>query len=85
VKIAITGKGGVGKSTFAGLVTKVLRDSGKQVIAIDADPDMNLASIFGMKDHDNPKPLSEYKELIAHPLNRAAVAAPARKMHLSNN
>ena len=35
---------------------------GRDVIAIDADPDMNLASAIGIKD--NPRPLSELKELI---------------------
>ncbi len=64
MKVAITGKGGVGKSTIAGLIARELRDRGDKVLAIDADPDMNLATIFGLPD-TNITPIIEYKELIA--------------------
>ncbi|MFW5747904.1 MAG: ArsA-related P-loop ATPase, partial [bacterium] len=41
MKVAFTGKGGVGKSTISGLVARRLRDGGEKGLAIDADPDMN--------------------------------------------
>ncbi|MBC7258626.1 MAG: AAA family ATPase [Chloroflexi bacterium] len=46
-KIAITGKGGVGKTTLAGLLAYIFAAQGENVIAIDADPDANLASALG--------------------------------------
>ncbi len=44
MKIAVTGKGGVGKSTVVGLLARALADDGWKVLALDADPDANLAS-----------------------------------------
>lgn len=46
-KIAVTGKGGVGKTTLAGLLSHIFTAQGERVIAIDADPDANLASALG--------------------------------------
>jgi CO dehydrogenase maturation factor len=43
MKIAVSGKGGVGKTTFASFLIKALSEKGKKVLAIDADPDANLA------------------------------------------
>jgi CO dehydrogenase maturation factor len=65
MKIAITGKGGVGKSTIVALIARILRDAGKKVLAIDADPDMNLATILGVPDTYTITPIIELKELIA--------------------
>ncbi|MHC1624497.1 MAG: ATP-binding protein [Methermicoccaceae archaeon] len=61
MKIAVTGKGGVGKTTFAGTLACLLAMDGRDIIAIDADPDMNLASAMGC---ETPAPLTKYKELI---------------------
>ena len=47
MKIAIAGKGGVGKTTLAGVMARYLADGGYTVLAIDADPDANLASALG--------------------------------------
>ena len=47
MKIAITGKGGVGKTTLAGVLARLYAAEGENVIAIDADPDANLASAIG--------------------------------------
>jgi CO dehydrogenase maturation factor len=47
-KIAISGKGGVGKSTVAALWALGIAQQGSPVIAIDADPDANLAHALGM-------------------------------------
>ncbi len=64
MKVAFTGKGGVGKSTISGLLSRMLRDGGEKVLAIDADPDMNLGMVLGLPDPDIT-PIIEYKELIA--------------------
>ena len=64
MKIAVTGKGGVGKTTVSALLANSLKASGRKVIAIDADPDSNLASCLGYKDPASIRPLVELKELI---------------------
>lgn len=48
MKIAISGKGGVGKTTLAGVLARTLSDQNETVLAIDADPDSNLASALGV-------------------------------------
>ena len=63
VKIAISGKGGVGKTTLAAALAKVLAAEGLSVTAIDADPDANLAQAFGIVDR-RITPLVEMKSLI---------------------
>lgn len=65
MKVAITGKGGVGKSTLVALLARSLRDAGKKVLAVDADPDMNLASILNVPSDISITPIIELKELIA--------------------
>lgn len=65
MKIAVTGKGGVGKSTIVALIARILRDAGQKVLAVDADPDMNLATILGIPENYTITPIIELKELIA--------------------
>lgn len=65
MKIALTGKGGVGKSTLAAMIARVVRDQDNKVVAIDADPDMNLATIFDVSQKREITPIIEMKELIA--------------------
>jgi CO dehydrogenase maturation factor len=64
MKIAVSGKGGVGKTTFAALLIRTLNEDGKHVLAIDADPDANLASAVGIADAENITPIAEMKDLI---------------------
>jgi CO dehydrogenase maturation factor len=66
LKIAITGKGGTGKSTVAGILACFLRDAGYKVLAVDADPDANLASAIGIPREVAASllPISERRELI---------------------
>jgi len=64
MKIAISGKGGVGKTTLSALLARTLADSGRPVIAIDADPDANLSSALGLKPGEWPEPISGMKEMI---------------------
>jgi len=61
MKIAVTGKGGVGKTTLASTLAVILSKKYK-VYAIDADPDMNLAGSLGI--HKSITPLSKMKDLI---------------------
>lgn len=47
--IAVSGKGGVGKTTFAALLLKVLGKSGKNILVMDCDPDANLPDVLGVQ------------------------------------
>lgn len=64
MKLAVSGKGGVGKTTFAALLIRTLSREGKHVLAIDADPDANLAAALGISGAEKITPISEMKELI---------------------
>jgi len=48
MKIAISGKGGTGKTTLAGILVHLFNNDGYRVLAVDADPDANLASAIGI-------------------------------------
>jgi CO dehydrogenase maturation factor len=65
VKIAVTGKGGVGKTTIAAGLARAYARRGKKVIALDMDPSPNLLSSLGCKaDVDSIRPLMEMTRLI---------------------
>jgi CO dehydrogenase maturation factor len=66
MKIAITGKGGVGKTTLAALLAQVYADLGRQVLAVDADPSPCLAGALGFPSELRQKlsPISEMDDLI---------------------
>ncbi len=64
MKIAISGKGGVGKTLLSALLCRAFAQKGYSVLAIDADPDTNLASALGYVHPDEIIPISEMKELI---------------------
>ncbi|MDQ3306082.1 MAG: AAA family ATPase, partial [Actinomycetota bacterium] len=49
MKIAITGKGGSGKSTISGALCRHLAQAGHRVIAVDGDPNPNLGISLGVK------------------------------------
>ncbi|MCM8798396.1 MAG: AAA family ATPase [Candidatus Omnitrophica bacterium] len=65
MKIGIAGKGGVGKTTLAGLICWVLKDLGIRVLAVDADPDANLGSFLGFPEVEKITPIIQMKELIS--------------------
>lgn len=65
MKVAVSGKGGVGKTTLIALVARVLREKHQKVILIDADPDMNLATVLGIPKSVEITPIVELKPLIA--------------------
>ena len=64
MKIAISGKGGVGKTLLAALLARIFHESGYSVIAIDADPDANLAATLGFSNPEEIVPVSEMKDLV---------------------
>ncbi len=66
MKIAISGKGGVGKSTLAAALALLFARNGARVIAVDADPDANLAQALGIPEVDQEKiiPISRQAALI---------------------
>jgi len=63
MKIAVTGKGGVGKTTVAASLARCWRDLGYRVVAVDADPDANLAGTLGYRGAPIT-PLVQLKSLI---------------------
>jgi len=66
MKIAISGKGGVGKTTLAALLAMVYAKSNYKVIVADADPDANMSSALGIPSEvaKGITPIVEMEELI---------------------
>jgi CO dehydrogenase maturation factor len=64
MKIAISGKGGVGKTLLSAFLAQTFAKSGYSVIAIDADPDANLAATLGFPHSEKITPISELSDLI---------------------
>jgi CO dehydrogenase maturation factor len=66
MKLAITGKGGVGKTTLAALLSRLYASEGKAVLAIDANPDANLGAALGFSAEEmrHITPIAEMSELI---------------------
>jgi CO dehydrogenase maturation factor len=66
MKLAITGKGGVGKTTLTALLAQGFADQGRDVLAVDADPSPCLAGALGFPDSLRKQlhPISEMNELI---------------------
>jgi len=66
MKIAISGKGGVGKTTLSALLAQAYADSGRDVLAVDADPSPCLAGALGFPEEkmSQLRPISEMNALI---------------------
>jgi len=64
MKIAITGKGGVGKTTISAALCYSFAEKGYRVVAIDADPDANLGSALGFPEDVKLTPIIEMRDLI---------------------
>lgn len=84
MKLAITGKGGVGKTTLAALLARLYAAEGNRVVAIDANPDANLASALGLPPEEAKRitPIAEMKELIEERTGvRPGTQAPIFKLN----
>jgi CO dehydrogenase maturation factor len=65
VKIAVSGKGGVGKTTIMALLAGELRRQGRDVLVIDADPSPHMAQALGFGDAGKVRPIAEMGRLLA--------------------
>lgn len=64
MKIAISGKGGVGKTTIMALIAAQLKQDGNEVLIIDADPSPHMAQTIGIKDPGSIIPIAEMKTIL---------------------
>jgi len=66
MKIAVTGKGGVGKTTLSSALARAFSESGSKVLVVDADPDANLAQSLGIAPEDIAviKPIAAMTDLV---------------------
>jgi len=64
LKLAISGKGGVGKTTLAAVLARLFARDGRRVFAVDADPDTNLALMMGYPEPQAVPSLAGMQDLI---------------------
>lgn len=64
MKIAISGKGGVGKTTIMALLAGELKKDGKDVLVIDADPSPHMAETLGVENPEDIRPIAEMTKLL---------------------
>jgi len=64
MKIAVSGKGGTGKTMLVSFLSIIFAKAGYSVIAIDADPNVNLADTFGFPNSEKIIPISKMDDLI---------------------
>ncbi|MFO8009926.1 MAG: carbon monoxide dehydrogenase accessory protein CooC [Dehalococcoidia bacterium] len=84
LKLAVSGKGGVGKTTLSSLMARIYAARGHNVIAIDANPDANFGAALGipLEDIEKITPIAEMNELIEERTGaKPGTAAPFFKMN----
>lgn len=64
MKIAISGKGGVGKTTIMALLANEFKKNGKDVLVIDADPSPHMAETLGVKHPEEIRPIADMTKLL---------------------
>ncbi len=66
MKVAITGKGGVGKTTLSSVLARLYADEGRTVLAADVDPDANLGLALGCTEEEvnSITPISKMRKLV---------------------
>ncbi len=64
MKIAISGKGGVGKTTIMALLAEEFKKVGKDVLVIDADPSPHMAETLGVEHPEEIRPIAEMTKLL---------------------
>jgi len=67
IRLVLTGKGGVGKTTLTAALARLLAREGRRVLAVDADAQLNLAAALGMArdEAEHLVPLSHHRDYIA--------------------
>ena len=66
MKVAVTGKGGVGKTTLSSTLARLYADEGRIVLAADVDPDANLGLALGLTEEEVNAivPISKMRTLV---------------------
>ena len=66
MKVAITGKGGVGKTTLSSVLARLYAEEGRTVLAADVDPDANLGLALGFTEEEVNSiiPISKMRKLV---------------------
>jgi CO dehydrogenase maturation factor len=85
IRVVITGKGGMGKTTLAALLAHLFAQEGKRVLAIDADPQQNLAATLGIPAADAEKivPVSECTTYLREKTGAGAEMSPGGLLTLN--
>ena len=77
MKIAVTGKGGVGKTTLAAVLARLYANEGRKVLTVDVDPDANLGLALGFSAAQTAAitPIAHMKELVSERTGASADGA----------
>lgn len=74
--IAVSGKGGTGKTLISAILVKILSKTGKDVLIIDADPDSNIPEVLGI---EVDKTIGDVREELKQDINKGNLAPETNK------